>query len=255
MCYNESVDCGKSLHLHIHCTSKFDFPFCCHFVYFTFSCLPLRTNDKPTLLIKQHCSSSSSFLFLVCAHSPMAGRWGSVGFNRGSTGLEHIYPDFPDRRDGIPASSKSPTARLLVHSGWHMTAARLMRARLSVDIPPPSFLCRGHELRTILRDCTQVHSQCGQVELLMRLAGIHCPWCGSWFYEDVPFQTVPSWERRQLYLEGSGYVCVWAICVWPFWMINKSGKWAPDSFLCWHVAVIAVRARSQLVRVGWCSAK
>lgn len=65
------------------------------------------------------------------------GRWGSVGFSGGSAGLESIYTDFPDRRDGIPASFKSPTARLLVHRGWHMTTALIILVCLSIDIPPP----------------------------------------------------------------------------------------------------------------------
>lgn len=114
-----------------------------------------------------------------------ARRWGSVGFSRGSTGLESIYPDFPDRRNGIPASSESPTACLLVHRGRHMTAAIIILACLSTDVP--SFLCHGHELQTILRECTQVHYHCSQAEPLMRLAGT-LPWCGSRFMRMLHFK-------------------------------------------------------------------
>lgn len=69
-----------------------------------------------------------------------------------------------------------------------MTAAALIiRVCLSIDIP--SFLCHGHELQTILRECTQVHSQRSQAEPLMQLAGI-LPLMWLSVYEDVPFQTV-----------------------------------------------------------------
>lgn len=51
-----------------------------------------------------------------------------------------------------------------------MTAALIILLCLSIDIPP--FLCHGHELQTILRERTQAHSQCSQVEPLMRLAGM-----------------------------------------------------------------------------------
>lgn len=90
-----------------------------------------------------------------------------------------------------------------------MTAALIILVYLSIDIPP--FLCHGHELQTILRECTQVHSQCSQVEPLMRLAGILClMWLSV--YEDVPFQTVRP---------GNGVscssvcvcVCIQAFCV------------------------------------------
>lgn len=68
-----------------------------------------------------------------------------------------------------------------------MTAALIILVCLSIDIPP--FLCHGHELQTSLRECTQAHSQCSQVEPLMQLAGI-LTLMGLSVYEDVTFQTV-----------------------------------------------------------------
>ena len=69
---------------------------------------------------------------------------------------------------GIPVSSKSPTARLLVHTGWHMTAALIIQPCLSVDIP--LLLRHGHELQTILGVYTTPLA--AQAEPLMQLAGV-----------------------------------------------------------------------------------
>lgn len=56
-------------------------------------------NNKPT--VEWHFSSSwPSYFYSVVTLPWQAGRWGSVGFSQGSTGLESIYPDFPDRHDG-----------------------------------------------------------------------------------------------------------------------------------------------------------
>lgn len=159
-------------------------------------------------VISERCSSSyPSYFWSVLTLPWQAGRWGSVGFSGGSTGLESIYPDFPDRRDGIPASSKSPTVCLLAHRGWHMTAALIIQPCLSVDIP--IFLRLGHELQTILRECPLTES----AEPLMRLAGI-LPLMWLSVHNDVPFQRDRPGNGVSCTQKGLGMcVCLSYLCV------------------------------------------
>lgn len=151
-------------------------------------------------VISERCSSSyPSYFWSVLTLPWQAGRWGSVGFSGGSTGLESIYPDFPDRRDGIPASSKSPTVCLLAHRGWHMTAALIIQQCLSVLV----MNCR--------QSSESVHSQRGQAEPLMRLAGI-LPLMWLSVHDDVPFQRDRPGNGVSCTQKGLG-MCLSYLCV------------------------------------------
>lgn len=159
------------------------------------------------------CSSSEPPYFWSVLTLPwQAGRWGSVGFSRGSTGLESIYPDFPDRRDGIPASSKSPTARLRVHRGWHMTATLITLVCLSIDIPP--FLCLGHELQTILRECTLTVQQSRATNAIGRNVALDVA-LGLW---GCSISDSPAWETASAVDGAVLRMCAGLSCLYVTFM-------------------------------------